>query len=147
MRLHLFLLAALLGATPVMANDPPPKPEVTTPARPRLTTEQRFNRANTTGDGQLTLEQAKSGYKTVARNFATIDVTNKGFVTIEDIQAWHKAVREARRLARAASNDPLRPRQALQRTPVDQAVTSPPMHVQGPPAPLPPEPARTVPSE
>ena len=129
MRLHVFLLAALLGASPAMANDPPParegtkpavtKPEASTPARPRLTMEQRFDLANTTQDGRLTLDQAKVGYKTVARNFELIDTTGKGFVTLEDVRAWRKATRLVRQAARSAANDPLRPRQALQRTPTD----------------------------
>ncbi len=134
MRLHVFLLAALLGTSPAMANDPPPareaagpemtkpeetKPKVTSPTRQRLTMEQRFDLANTTRDGHLTLDQAKRGYKTVARNFELIDTTGKGFVTLEDIRAWRKATRLLRQAERAALNDPLRPRQALQRTPSD----------------------------
>ena len=122
MRLHVFLLAALLGTSPAMADDPPAaqgKPGVTTPTRQRLTMEQRFELANTTRDGRLTLEQAKTGYKTVARNFELIDTTGKGFVTLEDVRAWRQATRLVRQATRSAANDPLRPRQALQRTPSD----------------------------
>ena len=122
MRLHVFLLAALLGTSPAMADDPPAaqgKPGVTTPTRQRLTMEQRFELANTTRDGRLTLEQAKTGYKTVARNFELIDTTGKGFVTLEDVRAWRQATRLVRQATRSAANDPLRPRQALQRTPTD----------------------------
>jgi hypothetical protein len=79
--------------------------------------EQRFDLANTTRDGRLTLAQAKINYKTVARNFELIDTSGKGFVTLEDIRAWRKAARLMRQAQRSALNDPLRPRQALQRTP------------------------------
>jgi hypothetical protein len=79
--------------------------------------EQRFDLANTTRDGRLTLAQAKISYKTVARNFELIDTSGKGFVTLEDIRAWRKAARLMRQAQRSALNDPLRPRQALQRTP------------------------------
>lgn len=167
MRLHVFLLAALLGVSPAMAETPspvgppagtpfgtpsgppldpdmaqgqttssamPPQgagsratpaaplPKVVTPSRVRLTMEQRFDLANTSRDGRLTLDQAKTGYKTVARNFELIDTSGKGFVTLEDIRAWRKATRLLRQAQRSAQNDPLRPRQALQRTPSEIPV-------------------------
>lgn len=159
MRLHVFLLAALLGVSPAMAETlspvgpppgsptgpetaqgpttnpempphgvgspaapPAPLPKVVTPSRTRLTMEQRFDLANTSRDGRLTLDQAKTGYKTVARNFELIDTSGKGFVTLEDIRAWRKATRLLRQAQRSARNDPLRPRQALQRTPSEIPV-------------------------
>ncbi len=63
----------------------------TTPTHTRLTMAQRFEQANVTHDGHLTLEQAKAGYKSVARHFAAIDVDKKGFVTEDDIRAYNKA--------------------------------------------------------
>ena len=64
-----------------------PKP-VTKPKAPALTTEQRFEKANTTHDGKLTKAQATTAkWTTVTRNFATIDKGKKGFVTVEEIKA------------------------------------------------------------
>ncbi len=130
MRLLPLVLAILLGISPALANDPPSKPAAATP-RPRMTTEQRFEQANTTRDGQLTLEQARQGYKTVARAFETIDATGKGFVTLEDVRAWQKAARDARQAARTTLNDPLRPRHAVQRGPAEEPAASA-TTVQGP---------------
>lgn len=126
MRVRLFLLFALLCATPAWAHDQPTAPDPTTPApRVRMTSEQRFQAANTTRDGKLTRDQAKEGYKSIARNFDAIDATGKGFVTLDDIRAWRKAVREARQAERKAMEDPLRPRQAVQLRPAGQPPTVP----------------------
>ena len=48
--------------------------------------EQRFKAANTSGDGKLTLEQAKAGMPRVAKNFDKIDVDHKGYVTLQQIK-------------------------------------------------------------
>ncbi len=63
------------------------------PTRAHLTMEQRFEKANVTHDGHLTLEQAKTGYKSVARHFSAIDKDKKGYVTEDDIHAYYKAQR------------------------------------------------------
>lgn len=95
------------------------------PPRKHLSWEQRFAQANTTGDGRLTLEQAKAGYVAVARHFKEIDLDGKGWVTTDDIRAWHKAQRAARQAAKAAAaaapagntgGEALRPRPAYHRT-------------------------------
>jgi hypothetical protein len=81
----------------------------------RLSWEQHFARANATHDGHLTLEQAKAGYVTIARHFQDIDTAGKGYVTQDDIRAWHKMQRASRHPAKASSAGDLRPRQAMQR--------------------------------
>jgi Ca2+-binding EF-hand superfamily protein len=48
----------------------------------------RFQDANKNHDGKLTLEEAKAGMPRVAKVFSQIDVENKGFVTLEQIQAF-----------------------------------------------------------
>ena len=58
-----------------------------------LTMEQRFEKANVTHDGHLTLDQAKTGYKSVAKHFSAIDKDKKGYVTEDDIHAYYKAQR------------------------------------------------------
>ena len=76
----------------------------TRPARARhqrLTAQQRFDEANTSHDGKLTLEQARAANMTrVADNFDAIDAKKNGYVTFEDIRAYNKAQRAARRASK-----------------------------------------------
>lgn len=70
---------------------PPPAPQPGASAYPRgggggLV--QRFASANVTHDGRLTREQADSGMPMVARNFDTIDIEHKGYVTLPEIRAF-----------------------------------------------------------
>lgn len=60
------------------------------PAHPHATMQQRFEQANVTHDGHLTLDQAKTGYKSVARHFDAIDQDKKGYITEDDIRAYYK---------------------------------------------------------
>lgn len=63
----------------------------------RQTLQQRFDTANTTHDGKLTLEQAKAGrMNRVANRFDAIDTGKKGYVTMADITAYNRAQRAAR---------------------------------------------------
>ena len=64
------------------------------------TLQERFDAANTTHDGHLTLEQARSKMPAVARDFAAIDTDQKGYVTIDQIKAHSRAARAARRAAK-----------------------------------------------
>jgi hypothetical protein len=49
-----------------------------------------FAAANTTHDGHLTLPQAQAAnLKPVVDHFAEIDTKNRGYVTLNDIEAWH----------------------------------------------------------
>jgi hypothetical protein len=51
----------------------------------------KFRRANTTGDGRLTQQQARAGRMGgVAKHFAEIDRDQKGYVTLQDVRAWHQ---------------------------------------------------------
>ena len=71
------------------------------PARAHRTFQERFDSANTTHDGHLTLEQARAGHMVaVARDFAAIDTTHKGYVTVDDIKAHRHAVRMAKKAAK-----------------------------------------------
>jgi hypothetical protein len=84
----LLLLAAAMLALPAFAD--------TTTAKPthvRVTMPQHFEQANITHDGHLTLDQAKAGYKSIARHFAAIDQDKKGYITEDDIRAYNKAQR------------------------------------------------------
>ncbi len=53
---------------------------------------QRFQAANTTHDGRLTLAQAQAGHMPgIVKNFAAIDQQHLGYVTLQDIRAWRQA--------------------------------------------------------
>jgi len=145
-RLLSLSLLILSWSIPALADESPPRTEPSAPQRTRVTTEQRFQAANTTRDGRLTLEQAKQGYKVVARNFKTIDATGKGFVTLEDVRTWQKALRDARSATRAAAEDPLRPRPALQRTPAPGPAPTPNTPTPITPTPVSPTPVTPTPA-
>jgi hypothetical protein len=58
---------------------------------------ERFQAANTTGDGRLTLDQARAGHMPViVAHFAEIDTGGRGYVTLADIAAWRRAHRPPR---------------------------------------------------
>ncbi len=91
MRILLPMIAAAMIAVPAYAQT-----TTTTTAKPthtRLTTAERFEQANVTHDGHLTLDQAKTGYKSVARHFSAIDQDKKGYITEDDIRAYNKTQR------------------------------------------------------
>jgi len=88
MRILPLLFAAAALALPARAETAAPKP-----AHPHQTAQQRFEQANVTHDGHLTLEQAKSGYKSIAGHFDAIDKDKKGYVTEDDIRAYNKTQR------------------------------------------------------
>jgi Ca2+-binding EF-hand superfamily protein len=50
--------------------------------------EARFNAADINHDGKLTLEEAKAGMPRVAKVFDRIDVEKKGYITLEQLQAF-----------------------------------------------------------
>jgi len=122
MRLALTLAAFALLALPAAAQTTPPAVSSSGAAQPPaaattppdaiphhgharhgyLSLDKRFQMANTTHDGHLTLAQARSAdvMHTVAENFDAIDTGHKGFVTKDDIRAWHKARRLAHRHAK-----------------------------------------------
>lgn len=98
-------------ASPATTAPPTAAPAATTPASPapaatthaRRTMEERFTAANTTHDGKLTLEQAKAGHlRAVTRDFAMIDKSKRGYVTLDEIKAHQSEQRAARKAARDA---------------------------------------------
>jgi hypothetical protein len=87
-----------LAQTPAPAAAPPATsaPAAPAPKHPARVTrlEQRFIDANTSHDGHLTLEQAKTAkMSSTVKHFATIDRGAKGYVTMDDMKT---AVAEAR---------------------------------------------------
>ena len=72
------------------------------PPRPRRRTlQERFEAANTTHDGHLTAEQARSHMPAVARDFDQIDTAHAGYVTLDQILDHNRAAAAARRAAKA----------------------------------------------
>jgi len=73
------------------------------PAKPKPATTQaqrfqkRFDAANTSHDGHLTLEQAKAAkWTAVVRRFSKIDVDQKGYVTAPELRADYLTQRAAK---------------------------------------------------
>lgn len=69
--------------------------------RAKLT--ERFTAADANHDGKLTREEADAKMPMVARNFAQIDKAHKGYVTLEDIQAFSRDKMAERRAAKAGT--------------------------------------------
>ncbi len=66
--------------------------------------QQRFQSANITHDGKLTLSQARDGNMTVvARHFDEIDTAHKGYITMDDVRAYRRRVAEKRRAAQGGA--------------------------------------------
>ncbi len=82
---------------------PAPKPHKPRKAAKRMAMRERFEAANTTQDGHLTLEQARAAHWPYAvRNFSAIDRGHKGYITQADIHAFAHARYLARHAAQAA---------------------------------------------
>lgn len=113
--LHALLLLPLVGAPALAQTVTPPAAA----SHARRTAAEHFADANTTHDGRLTLEQAAIGYKSIAKAFNQIDVTHRGYVTMDDIKAWKAAKKAARQAAKRAAADAtdgiVRPGQSIQR--------------------------------
>jgi hypothetical protein len=99
----------LLAAAPAFAQTPPvpvaPAPSAPAQAQPpargaqlRARLRERFEAANTTHDGRLTLAQAQAAHMPMLiRNFSAIDRDGKGYVTESDIAAFIRQRIAARR--------------------------------------------------
>src|SRR4051794_21055347 len=115
MRFLSALLAALLLTVPAWAESPAADGRPAT-SRHRMTWQQKLAQANTTHDGHPTLQEAVAGYLSLARHFNEIDRDGKGYITVEDVTAWRKAQKDGKQGTRAAADDPMRPRNAYQRS-------------------------------
>ncbi len=58
-----------------------------------MSMDQKFQQANVTHDGHLTEDQAKTGYKSIARHFDSIDQDKKGYITEDNIRTYDKLQR------------------------------------------------------
>jgi hypothetical protein len=113
----------LLAATPAFAQTPPaPTPPFQAPpagqgaagqgaagqgAARQAKLQERFDAANTTHDGHLTLQQAEAAHMPMlVKNFSAIDKDGKGYVTEDDVRAYIReriAERRAQRQQRQAT--------------------------------------------
>jgi hypothetical protein len=103
---RLLLMSVFLLLTPAAiaqpAPDAPPPPPpgdaaAPPPAGHRAPLRERFEAANTTHDGKLTLDQARAAHLVgVVRHFSEIDADHKGYVTLQDVHTWMAAQRAAR---------------------------------------------------
>jgi hypothetical protein len=67
----------------------------------------RFEAANTTHDGRLTIDQAQAAnWIGVVRHFQQIDRDQKGYVTWQDIKEFRHAMQAARRQQQGAPPPP-----------------------------------------
>ena len=57
-------------------------------ARPYRSIAVRFEAANVTHDGHLTLEQAKAGMPAIARHFDEIDTKKAGYLTLDQVRTY-----------------------------------------------------------
>jgi len=107
------LLACSLATSPAAAqvaggdlSGPPPAPAMQPQQRPQAQRFiERFRAANTTGDGRLTLAQAQAGHMPmIVRHFDAIDAQHKGYVTLQDIQAYRQQMHAARESGDRSTN-------------------------------------------
>jgi hypothetical protein len=61
----------------------------------------RFSAADVDHNGKLTREEAAAKMPRVARNFDQIDKTHKGFVTLDDVQAFARERAAAKKAGKA----------------------------------------------
>lgn len=102
-------------ASPATPRQPPGAAQPATPAPAaatsnpgrRRTLQERFDLANTTHDGRLTLDQARAGrMPAVVRDFTAMDTARHGYVTLDEIKNYRKTRRLANRAARQAQTPP-----------------------------------------
>ena len=105
-QLRMLTLALVLQA-PVMASAQTAPTQ--TEAPPATATRahrmlERFEAANTSHDGRLTLAQASAAHMPrIVSNFSAIDTGNKGYVTVEDLRDFMIKQRAARQAQNGAS--------------------------------------------
>jgi Ca2+-binding EF-hand superfamily protein len=92
------LVIALAAASAAAFAQAPPAPDM---QEMHTKMNARFSAADADHDGKLTREEAAK-MPMVARNFAQIDKAKKGYVTLEDVQAFARERAAARRAAKAA---------------------------------------------
>lgn len=96
----LWLALALASSTAIAQGASTPDPQ-----QMRAKVTERFAAADANHDGKLTREEADAKMPMVARNFDQIDKAQKGYVTLDEIQAFSRERMAARRAAKAGSTN------------------------------------------
>ncbi len=65
----------------------------------------RFDTANSTHDGHLTRDQARSSMPFIARHFDEIDSDHKGYITLDDIRGFRQKILARRQAAQGGDPD------------------------------------------
>jgi hypothetical protein len=76
----------MVGATAFAQDKPAASPDERLAAR--------FAKADTNGDGALSIEEAKAGMPRVAEHFGAIDADGNGSVTVEEIKQARAAMQQ-----------------------------------------------------
>ena len=98
------------GATKAPAAPGAAKASATPGAAPAANTlADRFAAADVNHDGKLTLEEATGKMPKVARNFDKIDKTKRGYVTLDELQAFAQEKMAQRNAAQAATTTTTQP--------------------------------------
>ncbi len=134
---RILLLAALLACGPALAqpapDQPPPPPSGQPGPLPTNRHPHRFEEANITHDGKLTLDQAQANHwHPIVKNFGAIDRDHKGYITKQDLKEWRQE-RRAERAAAKAGQPPAAP--APPAPPGAPAAAAPPAPPAAPPPP------------
>ena len=90
------LISGLAAAPAVAQTDPAPSQPA--PSQDAISGTRhfldRFNAANTSHDGRLTLQQAQAAHMSwIIRNFSAIDAQHKGYVTVQDVVDYRQRLR------------------------------------------------------
>jgi hypothetical protein len=126
------------GGPPPGAMSGPPGGAMSGPGGAPHGARGRFEAANVTHDGRLTLQQAQAaGWHAVAKHFGEIDRDNKGYITMQDLHAW-KSERHAERTGGTQGPPPGAgmqgpPPGSMQGPPPGGGMQAPPPSMQGPP--------------
>ncbi|MEJ0047235.1 MAG: hypothetical protein WDN04_14800 [Rhodospirillales bacterium] len=99
--LALAVASGAAWAQPAPDAGPPPgaPPPTMAPAMAphHMKMKDRFETANTTHDGRLTLDQAQAAnWKMVVRHFPDIDHDHKGYVTLQDLKQFRQEMHAAK---------------------------------------------------
>jgi EF hand len=97
----ILLIALAAGSATAFAQVPPPAPDM---QDMRANLNARFTAADFNHDGKLTRDEAAK-MPMVARNFDQIDKAHKGYVTLDEIQAFTRERMAERRAAKAGTTN------------------------------------------
>jgi Ca2+-binding EF-hand superfamily protein len=105
MKLDKATAALWLALASVSATASAQTATVPDPQQMRAKMTERFAAADANHDGKLTRDEAEAKMPMVARNFDQIDKAHKGYVTLDEIQAFTRERMAERRAAKAGTTN------------------------------------------